>query len=77
MTPSRRGWRAKVGWRLRIWADRIDPGHAFLRTGMTLTLERGRGWTLHGPTVDSPPGCPVWYYAPDYDRAHDEAESPV
>ena len=73
----RHGWRAKVGWKLRIWADRIDPDHAFRRSGMTVTLERGRGWVLHSPDLNSPPGCPVWYYGPDYDLAHDEAENPI
>lgn len=77
VTAPQRGLRAKVGWRLRTWADRIDPGHAFLRTGMTITLERDQGWTLRGPVEGRPPGCPIWYYTPDYDLAHDEAERPI
>ncbi len=67
-----------AGW-LRLWSDRLDHRGAVKATGMTMTLERGRGWVLHG--YDDPMrgrGFLVCYAGDDeYDRAHTEAENPT
>lgn len=72
----------EVNQRIRTWAwnklvhlaDRVSPHDAFRRTSGTFTFERHRGIVFHYPDG---PGCPVWYYGPDYTRAHDEAEAPA
>lgn len=62
--------RHRIGRRLRTWADRIDHEHAFRRTsGLSFTFERGFGIAIN----EIGRGCPLWYYGPDYDRAHSEA----
>lgn len=70
--------RRAIAWRLHSWADRIDPHNAVRITGMTITLEKDTGWTLHG--YDDPMrgrGFKVCYPGLDeYSRAHSEAANP-
>lgn len=71
---ERRGWRARIGWRLRCWADRIDPGGAFralTADRRTFTFEDGRGLVFRGDGQ----GCPLWYLAHDYELAHEESDT--
>ena len=70
--------RARIGWFLRKWADRIDPDHAFRHMGsLGLTLEKGKGWTLNQDTeFGKPRGIIPWYYGPDFDKAYDHALDP-
>lgn len=66
--------RARVGWRLRRIADRIDPANTPRCTGYSFTIEPGEGirWRDDGR------GCPLWYLSEaDYQRAHDEADGTV
>ena len=62
--------RARVGWRLRRIADRIDPANTPRCTGYSFTIESGEGIRWRGDGR----GCPLWYLSEtDYQRAHDEA----
>lgn len=65
----RKGWRAKVWFRLICLADWVAPDQAFRQTCISFTFEQGRGIVTN--TEDK--GCPLWYHGPDYDRAHKEA----
>ncbi|MEC4616275.1 hypothetical protein [Tsukamurella tyrosinosolvens] len=70
--------RAWIGKRLRFAADRIDYEHSVRISGLTFTFEQGEGIVLHGATLGDPMrgfGCPVVYFAHEYDRAHTEARS--
>lgn len=66
--------RARIGWILRRYADRIDPEHApRYATPFSFTFERYKGLTLR---VDGR-GCPLVYLdKDDYARAHSEADAP-
>ncbi|SNS58990.1 hypothetical protein [Rhodococcoides kyotonense] len=66
---KRTGVRARIGWRLRCWADRVDREHATFLTGWTFTFEPDVGVVFR----DDGRGCPVSYFGPEYDRAHDDA----
>jgi hypothetical protein len=61
----------RLGHLLRKWADRIDRDHAFLATHWHLTFETGKGADIHEQSY----GCRLWYYAPDYGKAHSEAKA--
>jgi hypothetical protein len=66
-----KGWRARIGWRLRCWADRIDPKHGPRMVGWSFTFELGEGIRFR----DDRRGCPLAYLGEDdYQRAHDEAD---
>ena len=68
--------RAWIGRRLRFAADRIDYGHSVRISGLTFTFEQGEGIAFHGATLGDPMrghGCPIVYFAHEYDRAHTEA----
>lgn len=69
---ARKGWRARLGWRLRCWADRIDDAHAPRLMGWSFTFEDGEGIRFR----EDRRGCRLAYlgYA-EYDRAHSESDS--
>lgn len=69
---ERRTVRARLAWKLRCLADRVDPhsgpralgaywNHS--RAGMVFT--KTDGIQVYPPV----PGCPLWYMAEDYERA--------
>lgn len=66
------GFVARLAWRLRCFADRIDPAYApRCIEPYTFTFERGEGLHFRGDGR----GCRLWYLsAVDYDRAHVEAD---
>lgn len=69
--------RVKLGWWLRRLADRIDYPHAPKAIGYSFTFEHGRGIVFHNNALGRI-GCPIWYLQDsDYERAHDEAISPI
>ena len=60
--------------RMRKWADRIDRPGAPKSMGYTFTFERGEGVRFR----QDGRGCRLWYLGDlDYDRAHDDADSPT
>lgn len=69
--------RAAVGWKLRCLADRIDREHSVRISAFTFTFEQGKGAVFHTDLNDPMHGrgCPVAYFAHEYNRAHDEAAS--
>jgi hypothetical protein len=67
---KRKGLRARTGWRLRCWADRIDHPGAPKAMSVRFTFEEHVGIVFR----DDGRGCRLWYYGDeDYERAHDEA----
>jgi len=65
------GLRARIGYQLRKYADRIDHRGATKFTHWSFTFETGRGLVFR----DDGKGCPVCYYGDqDYERAHTEAD---
>lgn len=66
--------RARIGWRLRCFADRVDPDNGPGGMSYSFTFELGEGIRFR----DDGRGCPLWYLgAADYQRAHDEADKPA
>lgn len=64
--------RRRLGWWLRMLGDRISPDTGPRWTGtLSFTIEEGRGLVVRKDGR----GCPLWYMAEDYDRAHDEADA--
>jgi hypothetical protein len=63
--------RARLARRLRAAADRVDPnsGPRGLTVVSGFTFEEGLGVVFR----DDNRGCPLWYMAADYDRAHNES----
>lgn len=59
----------RTGAWLRRVADRIDHDGAPRRSSWAFTFERHLGIVFN----ESEAGCPLWYYAADFARAHDEA----
>jgi len=67
---ERKGLRARIGWRLRCWADRLDRPGAPKATHVRFTFEERVGIVFR----DDGRGCRLWYYGDqDYERAHTEA----
>ena len=67
---ERKGVRARIGWRLRCWADRIDYDGAPRAMSVRFTFEDRIGIVFR----DDGRGCPLWYYGrADYEHAHDQA----
>jgi hypothetical protein len=65
-------WRARVGRRLRCYADRIDPAGAPRAIGWSFTYENRQGVVFR----DDGRGCPLWYLGTDdHERAHAEADT--
>lgn len=60
--------------RLMRLADRIAYEETFRCMSMTFTFERGIGIVFH---ENGGRGCRMWYRAPEYHRAHTEAENPT
>lgn len=59
---------------LRKMADRMDHHGAPKATHWHFTFERGKGLRFN----EEGRGCRVWYYGDDdYERAHDEALTPL
>ena len=59
---------------LRRLADRIDHAGAPKLTGWSFTIENRRGIVFR----EDRRGCPLAYLGDgDYDRAHDEADTPA
>jgi hypothetical protein len=66
--------RARIGWLLRLLADRIDRDGAPRYMSYSFTFERGQGIRFR----EGGRGCPLWYSGrADYARAYDEAEAPL
>lgn len=65
--------RRRIGWWLRCLADRIDREHSACVSHWSFTFERGVGVVFR----DDGAGCPLWYPADQYERAHTEARNPV
>ena len=62
--------RARFGWFLRRWADRVDPANAPRALEWSFTFEQRRGLVFN----QDGRGCRVWYLTDaDYARAHNEA----
>ncbi len=69
---ARRSLRARIGWRLRCVADRIDPDNAPRAMGWSFTFEHGKGIQFR----EDRKGCPLWYLGhADSDRAYTESDS--
>lgn len=66
--------RKKIGWWLRCLADRIDYEHSFAcATPYTFTIENKVGVVLR----EDGKGCPIWYYRPQRELVHKEADNPL
>lgn len=64
--------RARIGYFLRTWADRIDRRGAPRAMSYTFTPETGEGIRFR----ENGKGCRLWYLGEDsYDKAHTEADS--
>ena len=64
--------RARVGWWMRRWADRIDPENTPQAIGWSFTFEHRRGIKFR----DDGRGCPLWHISEsDYQRAHAESDT--
>lgn len=70
---ARQGWRARLGWKLRCWADRVDEANCPKRLStLSFTFEEGEGIRFR----EDRRGCPLAYMSEaDYARARDEADS--
>lgn len=66
-----KNFRTRLARRLRFAADRLDPttGPRLMTAVRGFTFEDGIGVVFR----DDGRGCPLWFMAEDYDRAHDEA----
>lgn len=69
----RTGWRARLGWQLRCWADRIDHANAPRIMHLSFTFEDHRGIVIH----DDGRGCPLVYLGEThYGWAHEDSGQP-
>lgn len=58
-----------IGEHLRYLADRVDDEHSFRCTGLTMTIEQGKGAVMHTGIGTVNPGVPLWYRNHEYDEA--------
>lgn len=65
-------FRTCLAKRLRYAADRLDDDGAPKRTGWSFTHEGRDGMRFR----EDGRGAPLWYVERDYDRAHNEADTP-
>jgi hypothetical protein len=66
--------RHALAQRLRFLADRISPETAMRRTGLRFGFVGAVGVVV---SFEPAAGCPLWYYGPDYEQAHDPAVAGV
>lgn len=73
-TLRSRGLRGRIGWHLRVLADRLDPMMAPRGMHWSFTFEPGEGIRFR----DDGKGCDLWYLGElNYVRAHSEADTPA
>jgi hypothetical protein len=66
--------RHALAQRLRFLADRLSPETAIRRTGLRFGFVDRVGLVVN---MSDTVGCPLWYYGPDYEQAHDPAVAGV
>lgn len=64
--------RRRFGWWLRMLGDRVSPDTGPRAADWSFTIEPGSGFMIREGDRQ---GCPLWFNAEDYHRAHDEADT--